>query len=492
MRIIIKNMVIILAYNQKINYNVRIIIKIRTNIYAHNLGGTMILKRKIYKKLLEWKNECQGKKALLIEGARRIGKSTICEEFGKNEYESYLLIDFAKKDKEVEMYFERYLNDLDTFFMLLQTHFGTKLTERNSLIIFDEVQMFPQARAAIKYLVADGRYDYIETGSLISIRENVKNIVIPSEERNINMYPLDFEEFAIALEEDLLVEYIKKCFEKREPLERSMHNQAMLLFHQYMLVGGMPMPVVAFIENKKDFTEADKEKRDILKLYREDIMKIDMRYRSKVLAIYDQIPGFLSQHEKRVVFKKLQDGSYADQYEETFFWLSDSMISNECFLCNDPNVGLSLNETRSYVKCYMGDTGLLVSHAFDENELLEDEVYKQILAGKLQINEGMFYENAIAQMLVANGHKLYFYTHYNENKHRNDMEIDFIISNNSRLKYKMFPIEVKSGKQYKTTSLNNFREKYKERIGESYIIHPRNLIVKDGIICIPPYMTMNI
>ena len=268
--------------------------------------------------------------------------------------------------------------------------------------------MFPQARAAIKYLVADGRYDYIETGSLISIRENVKNIVIPSEERNINMYPLDFEEFAIALEEDLLVEYIKKCF------------------------------------------------------------------------------------EKRVVFKKLQDGSYADQYEETFFWLSDSMISNECFLCNDPNVGLSLNETRSYVKCYMGDTGLLVSHAFDENELLEDEVYKQILAGKLQINEGMLYENAIAQMLVANGHKLYFYTHYNENKHRNDMEIDFIISNNSRLKYKMFPIEVKSGKQYKTTSLNNFREKYKERIGESYIIHPRNLIVKDGIICIPPYMTMNI
>ena len=440
----------------------------------------MILKRKIYKKLLEWKKECQGKKALLIEGARRIGKSTICEEFGKNEYESYLLIDFAKKDKEVEMYFERYLNDLDTFFMLLQTHFGKKLTERNSLIIFDEVQMFPQARAAIKYLVADGRYDYIETGSLISIRENVKNIVIPSEERHINMYPLDFEEFAIALEEDLLVEYIKKCFEKREPLERS------------MLVGGMPMPVVAFIESKKDFTEADREKRDILKLYREDIMKIDMRYRSKVLAIFDQIPGFLSQHEKRVVFKKLQDGSYADQYEETFFWLSDSMISNECFLCNDPNVGLSLNETRSYVKCYMGDTGLLVSHAFDENELLEDEVYKQILAGKLQINEGMLYENAIAQMLVANGHKLYFYTHYNENKHRNDMEIDFIISNNSRLKYKMFPIEVKSGKQYKTTSLNNFREKYKERIGESYIIHPRNLIVKDGIICIPPYMTMNI
>lgn len=450
----------------------------------------MVLKRKIYNKLLEWKKESQGKKALMVEGARRIGKSTICEEFGKNEYESYLLIDFAKRDKEVEAYFNRYLNDLDTFFMLLQAHFGIKLTERKSLIIFDEVQMFPQARAAIKYLVADGRYDYLETGSLISIKENVKDIVIPSEERHINMYPLDFEEFAIALEEELLVEYIKKCFEKKEPLERSMHNQAMILFQQYMLVGGMPMPVVAFIDNNKDFTQADKEKRDIIKLYREDIMKIDARYRSKVLAIFDQIPGFLSQHEKRVVFKQLQNGSYADQYEETFFWLSDSMISNECFLCNDPNVGLSLNETRGYVKCYMGDTGLLLSHAFDENELLEDEVYKQILTGKLQINEGMLYENAIAQMLVANGHRLYFYTHYNEEKHRNDMEIDFIISNNSKLKYKMFPIEVKSGKRYSTKSLNDFMQKYKERIGEGYIVHPRNLLLKDGIICIPPYMAM--
>ena len=450
------------------------------------------MKRKIYNDILKWKNESNGSTALLIEGARRVGKSYIVEEFAKENYKSYILIDFSKAPEEVKSLFDNYLDNLNYLFTYLSQYYGVKLYERETLFIFDEIQFCPRARGGIKHLVADGRYDYIETGSLISIKENVKNIVIPSEERNINMYPLDFEEFAIALEEDLLVEYIKKCFEKREPLERSMHNQAMLLFHQYMLVGGMPMPVVAFIESKKDFTEADKEKRDILKLYREDIMKIDMRYRSKVLAIYDQIPGFLSQHEKRVVFKKLQDGSYADQYEETFFWLSDSMISNECFLCNDPNVGLSLNETRSYVKCYMGDTGLLVSHAFDENELLEDEVYKQILAGKLQINEGMLYENAIAQMLVANGHKLYFYTHYNENKHRNDMEIDFIISNNSRLKYKMFPIEVKSGKQYKTTSLNNFREKYKERIGESYIIHPRNLIVKDGIICIPPYMTMNI
>lgn len=450
----------------------------------------MVLKRKIYSRMLEWKEEAQGSKAVLIEGARRIGKSTICEEFAKNEYDNYILIDFAKKDKDVEQYFESYLNDLDTFFMMLQAHFGKKLKKRDAVIIFDEVQMYPQARAAIKYLVADGRYDYMETGSLISIKENVKDIVIPSEERHLNMYPLDFEEFAWALGEDILLECIKNCFDKKIPMDRGLHNKAMLLFKQYMLVGGMPKPVILFVDNHKDFSAADKEKRDILKLYREDIMKINAQYRSKVLAIFDQIPGLLSQHEKRVIFKKIQEGSYAEQYEETFFWLTDAMISNECFLCNDPNIGLSINEVRTYVKCYMGDTGLLVSHAFDENELLEDEVYKQILSGRLSMNEGMLYENVIAQMLTANGHKLYFYTHYNEEKHRNDIEIDFLLSNNSKLKYKIYPIEVKSGTKYTTTSLKRFKEKFRNRIGECYVIHPRNLIVKEDIVCIPPYMAM--
>lgn len=454
------------------------------------IGGAMVLKRKIYSKLLEWKEEASGSKAILIEGARRIGKSTVCEEFAKKEYDNYILIDFAKKDKEVEQYFASYLNDLDTFFMMLQAHFGKKLKQRDAVIIFDEVQMYPQARAAIKYLVADGRYDYMETGSLISIKENVKDIVIPSEERHLNMYPLDFEEFAWALGEEILLECIKNCFDKKVPMDRGLHNKAMLLFKQYMLVGGMPKPVLLFADNHKDFSAADKEKRDILKLYREDIMKINAQYRSKVLAIFDQIPGLLSQHEKRVILKKIQEGSYAEQYEETFFWLADSMISNECFLCNDPNIGLSINEVRTYVKCYMGDTSLLVSHAFDENELLEDEVYKQILSGRLSMNEGMLYENVIAQMLTANGHKLYFYTHYNDEKHRNDIEIDFLLSNNSKLKYKIYPVKVKSGAKYTTTSLTKFKEKFRNRIGECYIIHPRNLIVKDGIVCIPPYMAM--
>lgn len=473
---------IIGAYNLKVRDN-------STNYCYCYMERKVILNRKLYNKLLDWKKETNGKKALLIEGARRIGKSTLCEQFAKNEYESYLIIDFAIQDPRVESIFRENLGDLDTFFMLLEAHYGVSLRPRKSVIIFDEVQMFPYARTAIKYLVADGRYDYIETGSLISIKDNVKNILIPSEERSITMYPLDLEEFASALGKTQLLEYARICFEKKTPLERSMHNEAMLLFQEYMLVGGMPRPVVTYMESRKDFTAVDKEKRDILKLYKQDIMKIDAQYRSKVLSIFEQIPGFLSGHERRVVFNKIKPGTHAEQYGDTFFWLADSMICNECFLCNDPNVGLSLNENRGYIKCYMGDTGLLVSHAFDENELLENEVYKQILAGKLQFNKGMIYENAIAQMLVANGHKLFFYTHYNDIKHRNDIEIDFLTSNNSKLKYKIFPIEVKSSKHYKATSLIRFNEKFKTRIGESYIIHPRNLTVKDNIISIPPYMT---
>ncbi len=450
----------------------------------------MIFERKIYKKFLSWKNESQGQQALLVEGARRIGKSPVVEEFGKNEYKSYILIDFSRTTDDVRGYFYQHLNDLDTFFMLLSVNYGVQLYPRESLIIFDEVQMFPKAREAIKHLVADGRYDYIETGSLISIKENVKDIVIPSEERQMKMYPLDFEEFCWALGEKPLIPYIRSCFEKKQPLERSLHDKAMLLFKQYMLVGGMPKAVATFLEARKDFGKADMEKRDILNLYRNDIMKIKAQYRAKVLAIFDQIPGLLSQHEKRVVFNRVVEGSMADQYEETFFWLSDSMIANECRKCYDPNFGLSLNESDAYIKCYLGDTGLLVSHAFDENELLENEVYKQILSGKLSLNEGMLYENVIAQMLVANGHRLFFYTHYSEEKHRNDIEIDFIISNNSKTRYKMYPIEVKSGKTYSLKSLVRFKEKYKQRIGGVYVIHPKNLIEKDDILCIPPYMTM--
>lgn len=448
----------------------------------------MILKRKIYEKLLNWKADSKGKKALMIEGARRIGKSTIAEEFAKNEYKSYILIDFSKTTTKIKKYFRDYMEDLDTFFMLLSASFGVTLYPRETLIIFDEVQKYPRARECIKFLVKDGRFDYLETGSLISIRENVKDIVIPSEEQSVKMYPLDFEEFCQALNSSEIINYIKLCYEKKKPLENDMHKQAMMLFKQYMLVGGMPQSVIAFIENNKNFERADSEKRDILKLYRSDIMKIKSAYKAKVLTLYDQLPGLLSKHEKRVVLKNIVGGSSTEQYEKTFFWLQDSMICNMCFNCNDPNVGLAINEDRTYVKCYFGDTGLLVSHAFNENELSNGKLYNDILNDNLSINEGMLYENVISQMLTANGYDLYFYTKYSEEKHRNDIEIDFIISNGSKINLKIYPIEVKSSKNYSTTSLTKFNDKFKERIGESYVVHTKNFSVDNGVIYLPSYM----
>lgn len=449
-----------------------------------------MFERKIYKKLLAWKKEASGEKALLIEGARRIGKSTIAEEFGKREYKSYLLIDFNDVSPAVIDAFEKYLNDLDTFFLILSTEYNTTFYPRESLIIFDEIQQYPKARQSIKKLVSDGRYDFIETGSLISIRENVKGITIPSEERSICMYPMDFEEFCFALGERKMTEYIRKCFAEKKPLEENLHHKAMMLFKQYILVGGMPKAVAKYLDNNRSFSAADIEKRDILALYRSDIGKIDRNYRSKVLSIFDQIPSFLSQHEKRVRLSSIEEKSTFPMYEETFFWLGNSMIVNECFNCVDPNVGLSINEDRTAIKCYMGDTGLLISHAFDENELAEENLYKQILLDKLSINEGMIFENAIAQCLVANGYRLFFHTEYNAEKKRNDIEIDFLISNGSKIKQKLFPIEVKSGTKYTTKSLDRFIEKYHGRIGQAYIIHTKNLCKKGEVLCIPSYMTM--
>ena len=452
-------------------------------------GDDMIFRRKIYDSLLEWKKNASGEKAILIEGARRIGKSTIAEEFGRSEYRSYLLIDFNDVSSVVTDAFEKYLNDLDSFFLILSTEYGVTLYPGESLIIFDEVQQYPKARQSIKKLVKDGRYDYLETGSLISIKENVKDITIPSEERRLKMYPMDFEEFCWAMNEELLLSYIRRCFADRKPMEENFHHKAMLLFKQYMLVGGMPMSVSKYLEHNRSFAAADMEKRDILTLYRNDISKADVKYRSRIASIFEQIPAFLSQHEKRVRLSNIEAKSSYPMYQDTFYWLGNSMMTNECFNCSDPNVGLALNEDRTFIKCYMGDTGLLVSHAFSENEITEGELYKQILHDNLAINEGMLFENAIAQCLTANGYPLYFYTHYSEEKHRNDIEIDFLISNGSKTKPKIYPIEVKSGKRYTTKSLERFIERFHERVGEAYIIHTKNLTVKDGITCIPSYMT---
>jgi len=450
----------------------------------------MIFKRKAYQSLEKWKSRSNGKTALLIEGARRIGKSTIVEQFARENYRSFILIDFSLSTKKIRDVFENYLDNLDKFFMLLSFETGVSLYQRESLIIFDEVQKYPKAREAIKHLVKDGRYDYIETGSLISIKENVKNILIPSEEESITMYPMDFEEFADALGESHLIPYIRDCFNKKTPLEDTIHKKTNFLFKEYMLVGGMPQSVHAYIENKKQFEECNFQKKNILKIYRNDILKIDNIYQSKVLSIFDQIPSFLSSHEKRVKISSIDPNNNGISYEETFFWLSDSMICNECFSCADPNVGLSLTESRKFIKCYMGDTGLLLAHTFSDNENNNVYICNSILHDKLSINKGMFFENIIAQMLTSNGHKLYFYNHFSEDKHRNDIEIDFIISTKDRTNPKIIPIEVKSSKNYTTSSLIAFRNKFKNRISESYIIHPKNLLVRDdGIICIPAYMT---
>ncbi|MGB4406020.1 MAG: DUF4143 domain-containing protein [Sphaerochaeta sp.] len=397
-------------------------------------------------------------------------------------------MDFAIASKKITDNFKENLNNLDTFFQIISLEYNVQLFTRKTLIIFDEIQKFPKAREVIKYLVADGRYDYLETGSLISIKEHVEDILIPSEEEKLKMYPLDFEEFLMAAKEDILLRYIKECYQKRTALDVTFHHKAARLFREYLLVGGMPQSVVAYFENNKDFYKADEAKRQILSLYRDDIKKAARKYKSKVSGLFENIPGYLSTHEKKVVLSKIDEKKTFDQYDDPLFWLGDSMICNLCYKCTDPNVGMSLYEDTSSVKCYMGDTGLLVSLAFSENQISSMNLYNQIMDGKLSLNEGMIYENAIAQTLVAKGKKLYFYTHYSVEKHRNDIEIDFLVTNESKTSIKLYPIEVKSSKNYTTLSYDAFKAKFGKRVGVSYVVHPKTFqIVEEGY-KIPSYM----
>ena len=451
----------------------------------------MQIKRKIYDRLLEGKHESNGKTALLIEGARRIGKTTVAKLFGENEYKSWILIDFNKAPKELKQNFNENLNSLDIFFQNISLIYNKPLYRRDTLIIFDEVQRFPKAREAIKYLVEDGRYDFIETGSLISIKENVRDITIPSEEDSIRMYPCTFDEFASALGEDILLEHIRSCWEKRIPLSQASHSRAMRLFSEYILVGGMPQSIVAYVEGDRDFYASDREKRRILKLYKEDIKKAARRYQSRVSAIFEMIPGYLSSHEKRVMLSLItekNENATFSLYDEPLFWLEDSMICNLCYKCTDPNVGFAMTQNDSYVKCYMGDTGLLFSHAFSENEITSNCLYKAVIDGKLSLNKGMLYENVIAQMLKSKGKKLFFYSEHDRDTHINTLEIDFLLSNESNTNFKIIPVEVKSSKNYSTSSLNAFREKFGKRISESYIIHPKMLQTESNLTKLPPYM----
>lgn len=446
------------------------------------------MKRKIYDSMQKWKEE-NGRTALLIDGARRVGKSYIAQEFAKKEYKSYILIDFNRAPAEITDLFVHYLNDLNMFFLYLSNFYGVKLYERESLIIFDEVQLFPKARAAIKYLVEDGRYDYVETGSLMTIKKNVADIVIPSEERHMKMYPLDFEEFLWALDNDTLMDFIRLCFEEKKPMGQVVHRKTMDYFRQYLIVGGMPQAVKTY-RDSHDFDQVDRVKRDILELYRADIIKHAEGYQMKVAQIFDDIPAQLQKHDTKFKFSSLKKEARFREYEDALFWLSDAMITNICYNSTAPNIGLKLNMDRMTLKCYMADTGLLISHAFDENGLVSEEIYKKLLFDKLEVNKGMIMENIVAQMLTASGHKLYFYSNPSRDDASLRMEIDFLTAKSKiSNRHNISPIEVKSSKNYTLTSLRKFKEKYKEQLHIPYVLHPNDLKEENGILFLPLYMT---
>ena len=422
---------------------------------------------------------------MFLKGARRVGKSTLAIKFGREYYKSFIEIRFDKAPEEIKELFVNSLEDLDYLFNKLQIHYKTRLYNRESLIILDEIQLFPEARQALKTLLEDKRYDYIETGSLASIKKKSKNILIPSEEYTLEVLPMDFEEFMWAMNEDFTLDIIKEHYQNLKPLGK-INKDIMKKFREYILVGGMPQAVVEYV-NTKDFGRVDFIKQNILNLYENDINTQEEENPTYVRNVFMHIPSELAKHDKQFVLSHI-NGARKREYEEPINWLNEAMIVNIAENVNDPSVAFNLSTIDPSFKCYMGDTGLLISHTFDENEISDNELYKEILLGKLSINEGMFYENTIAQMLVASGHKLFFYIKYNEEKHRNDIEIDFIVSNKSKLKYKIFPIEVKSTEKYSTRSLDKFKEKFHSRIGESYVIHPKNLKVENNTIFLPAYM----
>ena len=446
-----------------------------------------MFKRKIYNKLLEWKKNDARECALLIDGARRVGKSYIVEEFAKNEYKSYIILDFTKVDASIKDLFRKYLTDLDTFFAYLSSLTNVRLYEHETLIVFDEVEFFPKARESIKQLVADGRYDYIETGSLVSINENVKDILIPSEERDLEMYPMDFEEFLWATGRPTLMDSIRKAFLNGEPMGL-LHQKALDAFRQYLVIGGMPQAVAEYVHSH-DFVRVDVRKRDLLGLYRKGIRKHARRHALKVERIYDEIPGQLSRHEKDFNFAAINEDARYREYESAFLWLKDAMVVNVAWNVTDPNVGFKLNADDSLMKCYFLDTGLLVSHAFDENQLAAGEIHRRILTGDIELNEGMLVENVVAQIFAAAGRQLYFYSNRTRENCQDKMEIDFLLSrsrlessNNVRL------VEVKSGKHASHRSLDKYAEKFPSYVEKRYLLWMKDRKQVKDIEYLPIYM----
>ena len=437
----------------------------------------MIFKRKLYSEMLQWKQQWQGKYALLIEGARRVGKSTLAENFAKNEYKSYILIDFSKSSLQVRELFDD-INDLDFFFFKLQGIFKIQLIERQSVIIFDEVQNEPKARQAIKHLVKDGRYDYIETGSLISIRKNVQNIVIPSEEMSMTLNPMDFEEFYWALGNDVTPSQMRQVFEMKRPVGDALHRRWMRDLRLYMLVGGMPQAVNAYLEYN-NLQQVDKVKREILKLYDTDFHKIDSSGRASL--IFKDIPAQLSGNASRYMISSAIGSRRTDNTDAIISEMCESRTINISYHCTDPNVGLSLHKSLDAFKIFIADTGLFVTLCFWDKDYTENIIYEKLLSDKLEANLGYIYENLAAQMFTASGNKLFYYTFPTENEKHN-YEVDFLLSRGNKL----IPIEVKSS-GYKThKSLDLFSEKFSSRIVERILLYTKDYN-KEGMV---QYMPM--
>ena len=456
------------------------------------------MKRKIYDQLLLWKNRRKGKSAMMIEGARRVGKSFIVEEFARNEYKSYILIDFFKVGDDIKDLFKNYKDNLDMLFTYISTFYSTKLYERESIIVFDEIEFCPAARAAIKYLVEDGRYDYLETGSLLGMQMSTKrkrkknekkeDYLVPSEEEKLVMHPMDFEEFLWALGQDSLMDFIRTQFKAKVPVGQSMHRKIMDFFRLYMIIGGMPQAVLEYLETKS-FENVDRVKRQILNLYNNCIEQYAGIHTAKVKAIYEAIPGQLQLHEHKFQLSDLNKDARFRDYDSSFFWLRDARIVNLAFNTTEPSIGLGLKQKDNSLKCYMNDTGLMISHAFDERGIVSEQLYQKILKDKLEVNAGMLMENIVAQMLTANGCKLFFYSNPSREDKDDRMEIDFLIAKSTiTSRHNISPIEVKSSTGFTTISLEKCIKKYRTHLAQAYIVHTGDLAEVGDFFYLPLYM----
>jgi len=438
----------------------------------------MIFKRKLYDKMLEWKQQRNGSTALLIKGARRVGKSTLVEEFAKKEYKSYILIDFSEKNKKIDALFDD-ISNLDYFFLHLQQETSIQLYERQSVIIFDEVQLQPLARQAIKHLVKDGRYDYIETGSLLTLKRNVKDILIPSEETRLTMYPMDFDEFLWATGKEAGTKFIKMFYDKKLPLGAS-HRNTLRDLRLYMLIGGMPQAVNAYLRTN-NLQQVDNIKREILALYDDDFRKIDSQGRAS--RLFRSIPWQLTSNARRYQLKTALEGRVPDNVDTIIADMEDSMVVNIAYHSSDPNVGMGLTRNPSNYKMYLLDTGLFVTLSFWDKAYTENIIYSKLLSDKLEANLGYIYENLVAQMLCAAGNELYYYT-FPTDSNKHNYEVDFLLSRGNKL----VPIEVKSSGYKSHKSIDMFCEKFSSRVGDRYLFYTKDY-ARDGMtVCLPVYM----